>query len=298
MLKTAQILWQPTGQNLPSLGSKSLVDISDGDTPNIRMPIRMLSIDTPEVTARSLKGASKIDKKFKQLATWIREGKAPVSQTFQEYILPKLENKAAGTLQYKQGKEASAYYKTKAEERLKKNNSTKRRKLFIRMAHPPFDHYGRLLAYVAPSYSYKERQTMSRHERATFNLDMIESGWAAPFILYPNIPGELDLPLFIETAVNAKALNKGQYQDPLSLPGYEYRMCEKLYDITKRIVAGETLSAQSKMAWRSRYCVDMRDRRLVGPEQYINIPEAYRLWIWPNDVAEAIGKLNLVPINL
>ncbi len=298
MIKTTQILWQTAGQNLPSLGSKNLIDISDGDTPNIRMPIRMLSIDTPEVTARSLKGAVNVDKKFKQLAKWIREGKAPVTKEFEHYILPKLENVDAGTLQYKQGKQASAYYQAQAKTRLTKKNGRKARKLFIRAAEPPFDNYGRLLAYVAPSYSSKERSTMTRRERATFNLDMVASGWAASFIIYPNIPGELDLPLFIETAVNAKALNLGQHQEKESLAGYEYRMCEKLYRITKKLVAGDTLPYSSQLAWRSRYCADMRDRRLVSPENYFLIPEAYRLWIWPDDVQEAIGKLNLVPFNI
>ncbi len=80
-MATAQILWSPAGQNLPSLGSRSLTDISDGDTPNIRMPIRMLSIDTPEVTANSLEGAEKVDLRFKELAEWIKNGKAPVTES-------------------------------------------------------------------------------------------------------------------------------------------------------------------------------------------------------------------------
>jgi len=75
MTEPTQILWTPAGKNLPSLGAKSLVDVSDGDTPNIRMPIRMLSIDTPEVTARSLRGASKVDDQFRQLDQgWSRAG--------------------------------------------------------------------------------------------------------------------------------------------------------------------------------------------------------------------------------
>lgn len=64
MIDPVQILWTPAGQNLPSLGSKALEDVSNGDTPNVRMPIRMLSIDTPEVTARSETGAQNVDAKF------------------------------------------------------------------------------------------------------------------------------------------------------------------------------------------------------------------------------------------
>ncbi len=296
MMEKTQILWTPAGQNLASLGAKSLVDVSDGDTPNIRMPIRMLSIDTPEVTAKSVGRAGVVDDEFMQLVGWIRAGAAPVSKAFGEYILPKLENVDAGTLQFQQGKEASAYYKNKIDERLIRKGSSRRRNLFIRAADSPFDKYGRLLAYVAPSYSQKERENMTRRQRATFNLDMIESGWAAPFILFPSIPGELDLPLYIEMAVSAEDSRNGQYSHELSLPGYEYRMCERLYDITKKIVNGVSLSYPQQLGWRSRYCADMRDRRLVGPENYFLIPQPYRIWIWPEDVQRAIGMLNLVPI--
>ena len=294
MVENTQILWTPAGQSLPSLGSKALVDVVDGDTPSFRMSIRMLSIDTPEVTAKSSTGAENVDEKFKQLAEWIKDGTAPVSEKFRDHILPKLEDTDAGTLQFTQGKSASAFHKEIVEERLTRPNSTKRN-LFIRTADTPFDNYNRLLAYVSPSYSSSERKQMTRRERATFNLNMIESGWAAPFILFPSIPGELDLPLFLEMAESARQDKKGQYQDENSLPGYEYRMCEKLHNITKKIAEGSELSYREQIAWRSRYCADMRNRELFGPEDYFHIPQPYRLWIWPDDVQKAIGALNLVP---
>jgi hypothetical protein len=46
MLNPVQIFWSPIGVTMPSLDTKALVDIHDGDTPSIRMPVRMLSIDT------------------------------------------------------------------------------------------------------------------------------------------------------------------------------------------------------------------------------------------------------------
>jgi hypothetical protein len=39
----------------------------------------------------------------------------------------------------------------------------------------------------------------------------------------------------------------------------------------------------------------MRDRKLYGPEDYVTIDEPYRLWIWPDDLQQAIGRLNLIP---
>jgi hypothetical protein len=65
------------GRTCPRSG-RALVDVTDGDTPNLRMPVRMLSVDTPEVTARTEERASAIDQEFLQLAEWIREGLAPI----------------------------------------------------------------------------------------------------------------------------------------------------------------------------------------------------------------------------
>ncbi len=287
------ILWDPAGFNLPSLGARALVDISDGDTPNIRMPVRMLSIDTPEVTAKSETGAAKVDVKFQELRQWIEDGIAPVTDRFRNHILPKLDDRA-GTRQFEQGKAASEFHKARVAERLKRPSGV-RRNLFVRMADTQFDSYGRLLAYVAPSYSSKELKTMSRRDRATFNLDMVESGHAAPFVLFPSIPGELDLPMFLAAAVGAMDNALGQYADPLHLPGYEYRMLEKLHRITKKIAGGQTLSHRDRIAWRSRYAFDMRDRTLYGPEAYMSVPQPYRIWVWPEDVRTAIGALNLTP---
>ncbi|MGF1464460.1 MAG: nuclease [Maricaulaceae bacterium] len=295
MVDPVQVLWTPAGAQVPNLGTRALVDVSDGDTPNIRMPIRMLSIDTPEVTARSETGAAQVDDRFSELAAWIEADVAPVSRAFADYIVPRLNTGRAGRLQFSQGEAASAWFKARTEERLRRPNSTRRRNLFLRTADAPFDNFNRLLAYIAPSYSASERQDMTRKERATFNLDLIESGWAAPFILFPNIPGQLDLPLYLETAEAALQDQRGQYADPLSLPAFEYRMCERLYTITQRIVQGREVSARERFDWRSRYAADMRTRKLHGPESYMSVPMHYRIWIWPNDVQRAISALNLVP---
>lgn len=293
MIDPISILWTPAGFNLPSLGARALVDVSDGDTPNIRMPVRMLSVDTPEVTARTEAGAARVDAQFLQLADWIRNGLAPVTGAFAAHILPKLDA-TAGTRQLTQGKAASAWYKERVEQRLRRP-SGRRRNLFVRTADDKFDRYGRLLAYVAPNYSPKELKALTRKQRATFNLDLIESGHAAPFVLFPSIPGELDMPMFLEAAAGAQKAGRGQYADPLSLTGYEYRMCEKLHDITKKLAGGTALSFAQRIAWRSRYAFDMRNRIIHGPEAYMSIPAPYRIWVWPQDVQTAIGALNLIP---
>ncbi|HPY42667.1 MAG TPA: thermonuclease family protein, partial [Thiolinea sp.] len=235
-----------------------------------------------------------IDQNFLQLAQWIGEHQAPVTKTFAEYIVPKLATGQAGSLQYTQGKAASAFFKQQIETRLTRPNG-KKRDLFIRTADSPFDNYHRMLAYVAPNYSMQELANLSRLERSTFNLDLVASGWASPFVVFPNIPGEQDLPLYLHLATQAYENKQGIWAEALTLPAYEYRMCEKLYEITKDLVAGTVLKPVDRYAWRSRYCADMRTRLLYGPENYMPVPPAYRLWIWPKDVQKTVGALNLVP---
>lgn len=293
-MDVVQVLWSPAGVTMPSLGARALIDVTDGDTPNVRMPIRMLSVDTPEVTARSVTRARAIDQEFAQLAEWIKQGLAPISGPLADFLLPKLVTEQAGSLQFQQGKDASAFATQNAEARLTRPNGT-RRNLFIRIAEPPFDDNGRLLAYVAPDYSETERRSLTRKERATFNLDMVSSGWAAPFVIYPAVPGELDLPLLLEAAAEAMSASGGIWSVPETLLAYEYRAVEKLFRITRKIVEGAEVRGSDRFSWRSRYCADMRTRVLHGPEDYFDIAPLYRLWIWPADVSEAVSRLNLVP---
>jgi endonuclease YncB( thermonuclease family) len=294
MIDTVQIFWSPAGATMPSLGARALVDLSDGDTPNVRMPIRMLSVDTPETTARTPTRAAAIDAEFAQLAEWIRQGEAPISAGLAGFLLPKLATGNAGSLHLQQGKAASAFAVANTTARLTRPNGTSRN-LFIRTAEAPFDNYHRLLAYVAPNYSSKELQDIPRHARPTFNLDLISHGWAAPFVIYPSIPGALDLPLLVEAAADARTRRLGFWADPATLLAYEYRAMEKLYRITKRKVETGNLRSGEAFSWRERYCVDMRTRTLHGPEDYSGIDPEYRLWIWPSDLNEAVSRLNLVP---
>ena len=208
-------------------------------------------------------------------------------------MLPKLTTGKAGTLQFTQGTKAADFAKSNADQRLTKPNGEKR-KLFVRTADSPFDNNARLLAYLAPNFTKQELATLTREQRSTFNLDMIRAGWAAPFIIYPSIPGELDLPLYLRTADEAVADERGIWGESATLLAYEYRAMEKLHGITKKIIVDEEQPADPR-GWRERYCVDMRSRVLFGPEDYFEVDPIYRLWLWPADARDAVGKLNLTP---
>ncbi len=292
--QAVQIFWAPAGTSMPSLGSRALLDTTDGDTPNLRMPVRMLSVDTPEVTARTEERAHEMDQNFQQLATWIRDGQAPIDARLAEFMLPKLETGKAGTLQFEQGQAASAFAKQNMEDRLLRPDGTKRN-LFIRIADAPFDGNSRLLAYLAPNFSRAELAQLSREQRATFNLDLVAAGHAAPFVIYPSIPSAPDLALLIRRAAEARAALRGIWSQPVTLLAYEYRAMEKLFHITRKKVSDQPQEPDSLFTWRERYCADVTTRVLHDPDDYFTVQPEHRLWIWPQDLSEAVPRLNLTP---
>jgi len=229
-----------------------------------------------------------------QLTTWIQAGKAPIQNDLGTYLVPKLATGKAGTLQEQQGNQATTAFTTLLDNKLKSPNG-KKRSLFIRAADENFDFYGLLLAYMAPSYTSKELDVMSRIERATFNLMLVEAGWAASFPIYPSIPSYPDLVLLQKVAKDAVDKKIGVWVDPMTLTGYEFRMCVKLYNVTKKLVDGEKISRSAKYGWISRYCVDMTTREVFYPQNYFKVKPYNRIFIWPDDVAEAVATMNLVP---
>jgi endonuclease YncB( thermonuclease family) len=289
-----KIFWDPNGFELDSLGSKELLRITDGDTPYVSMSIRMLSIDTPEVHYPGRQKPSRQDEKLAQLADWLAAGKAPVKDGLAKYLHPRLATGTAGTLQENQGEAATDEFQKLLDEKLTRPDGSKRH-VFLRAADQPFDQYGRILAYIAPYYSKTELDSLSLRERASFNLLMVASGWAVAFPIYPSIPKYADLVLLQEVGRDAFRGKKGAWADAMILTGYEFRMCVKLYNVTKRLVEGESLSSREKYGWISRYCVDMTSREIFEPQDYHRVAPWNRIFIWPEDVAAAVGKMNLVP---
>lgn len=289
-----KVFWDPQGLEVDALGDKAYLRTTDGDTPYISVSIRMLSIDTPEVHYPGNTKPSKHDANLAQLATWIKQGKAPIDQALGKYLYPKLASGRAGTLQETQGKQATAAFEKLLEDKLGLPNG-KKRSVFIWAADEHFDQYGRLLAYMAPHYTPGELESLSRRQRATFNLLMVQSGWATSFPIYPSIPKYADLVMLQETAKDAYQNKKGAWADPLSLTGYEFRTCVRLYGVTKELVQGKKLSSREKYAWIERYCADMTTREVFSPQDYHKVRPYNRIFIWPKDVAEAVGKMNLLP---
>jgi endonuclease YncB( thermonuclease family) len=290
-----KIFWTPLGITLDTIREKRLVDITDGDTPNIRMDVRMLSIDTPEkAPTGTIRNAEELQDLFLDTAAWIKKGESPVGPDLAKHLAPRLARADAVAAHFAQGAEATAAHERLAKEKLKRPKGPDR-SLFVRVADERFDQYGRLLAYVAPNYSAEERRKLSRRERATFNFLMVSSGWAASFVIFPSIPGEGDLGMFIDEAKAAAAKKRGAWADPLMLAGYEFRMCERLAALRKSVKAGRTPASESWHGWIERYCVDMTTAELYAPQDYVKVKPWNRLFLWPNDVRRAVSELNLAP---
>jgi len=288
------IFWDPQGFTLDSLGSNKYLGNTDGDTPSVSVSIRMLSIDAPETHYPGRTKPSKQDANFVQLADWMAQGRAPISADLASYLHPKLASGQAGSLQENQGEQATIVFSQMIEQMLTRPNGT-RRNVFLHTSDIQFDQYGRLLAYVAPQYSREEREALTIWERATFNMLMVRSGWAASFIIYPSLPKYEDLVAFRASAKEAYLAARGVWADPLTLTGYEFRMCVRLFQITEKLVRGETLSTAQRMAWIERYCVDLTTRGIYYPQNYYRVAPYNRLWIWAKDVPDAVARLNLVP---
>jgi len=293
-MSDVQIFWDPSGIELDSLGNKQYLRATDGDTPFISVSIRMLSIDTPEVHYPGNTKPSKHDEKFVQLADWIQQGKAPISDDLAAFLHPRLAAGAVGTMHEEQGKKATEFFKDLVEQKLSRPNGSKRT-VFIAVGDQPFDEYGRLLAYMAPNYSAEERASMTRKERATFNLLMVASGWAASFPIYPSLPSHSDLELLQEAGQWALEHQNGAWDEPLMLTGYEFRSAYRLYEITSQLVKGKKLSAKEREAWIYRYCLDMTTREIFYPQNYYKVAPYNRIFIWPENITEAVANLNLLP---
>ncbi|MAU26230.1 MAG: nuclease [Muricauda sp.] len=290
-MEKVQIFWDPSGIELDQLGKKTKSgDPADGDTPYVRMPIRMLGIDTPETSYQG--GETTANNKLNELKTLLETGNFDswIDPELKGHMAPRLVN--AGTRQITQGNQAKTVFKQLLDTRLAKPNGTNR-SLFVMAADEHFDRYGRLLAYIAPSFTKTELATVSLEQRKTFNLLLLESGWASSIIIYPNLPKNSDLRLARTAVKNAVENNLGAWADPLMLTAYEYRMCIKLYNACKKAKASNGFFIRES-DWVQRYCIDMTTLKVYNPQQYLKVKPENRLFIWPFDIRDAVGELNLI----
>jgi len=297
MSNTIKLFWDPQGAELDQLADKKLVgEPSDGDTPYIRMPIRMLGIDTPETNLPGHASAVANNQKLADVATWLRAGGHGLPPGLVDHLAPRLDTGTAGVDHHQQGQDATQYFKSLLKTLLTKPDG-KQRDVFVWTSRQPFDANKRLLAYLAPEYTRAERQLAQFQNRKTFNLLMLESGWAAPIIIYPNLFKNSDLRLARQAILSARAAQRGIWANPNTLLAYEFRAClklwEKIQEQRQAGQAGRTLTIRVS-DWLTRYCGDMCLQTIYEPQDYYQVPPENRFYVWPQDVRQAVADLNLM----
>lgn len=268
---------------------RKLTRTSDGDTPVIEQPIRMVSCDTPEkggYAGNPPLSQPKLDACRQRLQGSFYNA---LPAGLRNYLVAKLTPDAAQR-HIDAGHEATGIFDQLLDTRLTKPDGARRRVAVIATGEI-LDRYGRLLAYLAPWYSGDgdPLPPIGDPGRDTFNLNMIANGWAAFFPVYPSLPKNQDMNKAIaaaESAWNSKAGAWEEYGNNLLL-GYEYRACIKL-------AKAATASDGIKDAFQ-RVCVDLRNLKIVGKFAFDSVPPCYRLWVWEDDLAQATTRLSLVP---
>jgi endonuclease YncB( thermonuclease family) len=263
-----------------ALGDKpTFISATDGDTPTIQTPIRMLGMDAPELHygGATEKNPGKFDTAF---ASFLSGAGKNLDSGLRDHLAARLDA-SASTRHIQAGAAAYEHFQRIVEDRLRRvSEATGKelapRKLFTMVSQQVFDRYGRMLAYVAPAYTKEERDSIAPEKRPTFNLQMMQDGHATPLIIYPNIPKPDDLTLVHKAVADAKRRRKGMWKStPPMLHAFEFRW----------IV--DTLSG--KRDGPDRYCGDFTTGKLYTPQQYWRVPDQSRLWFFDTDVGAAIS---------
>jgi endonuclease YncB( thermonuclease family) len=276
----------------------------------------MVSIDTPE--KQHYAGAAptsqpKLDRCRDRMTSGFFDGVLP--SDVRDYFITKITPDAAER-HIDAANNATAKFKLFQTERLDQSG---------RVANIPtgeiVDRYGRMLSYIAP-WLKPPLPPRDHPSRRTFNLQMIETGWAAFFPIYPSLPQNDDMNVAIAAAEAAWDNRLGQWTFGADLLlAYEFRACIKLseavgtarkagennrnfytvadldaarlalnadgWTITERTAADLTSKAFQ------RICVDLRDVSEVGEFGFVDVPPPYRLWFWADDASEARAALGL-----
>ena len=264
-----------------AIGDKPVwISATDGDTPTLQFPIRMLGIDAPELhyQGASASTPAKYDAPF---STFLTATGKDLDTDLKQHLAKKLANNAC-TRHIAAGQASFEHFQLMAQKRLarkdKKGKSLSPRRIFAMVAEEVFDRYGRMLAYVNGAYEKKERETIPESKRPTFNLQMLQEGQAVSLLIYPNIPKPSDLELVQAAVRKARTTNKGFWKGPdnLLLP-YEFRW---IIDTTTGTRNGP-----------DRYCADISTGKLYQPQHYYKVLPENRLFFYAKDLVEAL-KMN------
>lgn len=254
------------------------VSATDGDTPTLQTPVRMLGMDAPELHYAGATADS--PGKFDQAMSAFLAGKGRfLDDGLKQYLKERLEDGACSR-QIAAGQRSFEHFQKIATERLDRGKGSNGkpltpRKLFVMVAREVFDRYGRLLAYVNAAYDKNELGAIPAAKRPTFNLQMCQDGHATSLLIHPNIPKPQDLELVKAAVKRARTRGKGLWADRgRTLLPYEFRW---IVDTTQGTRRGP-----------DRYCADMATGDLHLPQGYFRVLPENRLFFFEEDLGEAL----------
>lgn len=252
----------------------------DGDTIKIEQPIRMVSCDTPE-KEKPYGTAATTQPKLDTAKQRLQSGFFPlIPNGLAKYLADKITATAAKR-HIDAGKDASGHFEKVKDNALNKPGG-KRRKVGVLPSGEVIDRNGRLLAYIMTYFDKKELPAKGAPSRRTYNLIMVDDGWAVFFPIWPSLPKDpKDFALIHKAAKNAWTKKKGMWKKHgknLLLP-YEYRMLMKL---SVNVTPKKTVKSIMDGAFQ-RLCVDLRTMKLVGKFDFYKVPPGDRFWIWEDD---------------
>jgi endonuclease YncB( thermonuclease family) len=252
----------------------------DGDTIKIEQPIRMVSCDTPE-KEKPFGKAETAQPKLERAKQQLKDGVfSAVPKKLANYLIAKI-TKTAAKKHIDAGKEASTHFEKVKDSSLNLPGG-KRRRVGVLPSGEVIDRNGRMLAYIMTYLDTKPLPPKDDPLRKTYNLRMVEDGWAVFFPIWPSLPKKPeDFAMIYAAAKSAWSKQKGmwaKYGKDLLLP-YEYRLLMKLSVVP---TADKTAKQIMDGAFQ-RVCVDLRTMKLVGKFDFYNVPPPHRFWIWEDD---------------
>jgi endonuclease YncB( thermonuclease family) len=269
----------PLAEKLKGSDDAMWVSATDGDTPKVALPIRMLGMDAPEY---HYQGADQENPgKFDAAMRGFLVGAgSQLDAGLRAYLEPRLKGKPC-TRQIRAGEKALRHFEALKRQRLdpgQRHNEKRKteRRLYIMVAQEVFDKHGRMLAYINASYNQAERKAIPPAERPTFNLQMMQEGQAVSLLIYPNIPKASDLELVQKAVSEARTAPKGFWQagqDRVLLP-YEFRW---IVD-----------TIQGARMGPDRYCGDILSGKLFPPQSYHLVWPENRLFFRAEHLKEAL----------
>ncbi len=270
----------PVAEKLKGSDDAMWISATDGDTPKVALPIRMLGMDAPEY---HYQGADQENPgKFDAAMRGFLVGAgSQLDAGLRAYLEPRLRGKPC-TRQIRAGEKALRHFEALKRQRLdpgQRHNEKRKteRRLYIMVAQEVFDKHGRMLAYINASYNQAERKAIPPAERPTFNLQMMQEGHAVSLLIYPNIPKASDLELVQKAVSEARTAPKGFWragQDRVLLP-YEFRW---IVDTIRGERSGP-----------DRYCGNILTGKLYQPQDYYKVMPENRLFFRSEHLKEALA---------